>query len=418
MKLLHFIVALLLLCASAFAQATQPDVSVGTRPGAFSPRSLGLGHTFVTNQLGSAALMGNPATLAHQTSRWHIGLSADLSRVRETRSYPFYDAFDGVLGYNNYALNDHLYSKLDGGASYLLKQEQLDVMVLSAGTYSAYQFQYTYHEEVRNRFTSGGVQDLILGKNLLEVDGDLRAFAFGAAAAQGKMAMGFSLAFLTGDWGYVNGVYYASEDSANQVYRADYSPDGTPADLNFGATYDLNERVRFGARALFPTGKMKYEFTATNSIGDSTTRVKGTSSAKYPSHIAAGVQYRPRNEYRPMIYGEAEIHTYSEVAEGFDDVIEFRAGAEQQIVPGTPARFGIVYATSPTDKDRATTLFTAGVGFVLRRMHADFGLEFGEMNYSSDDLFPQSLYGGVNRSDRDRVETALFRGMLSLSWEL
>ncbi len=94
-----------------------------------------------------------------------------------------------------------------------------------------------------------------MGKNLLEVNGDLRAFSLGAAAAQGKLAMGFSLSLLTGDWGYVNGVYYASADSADMVYRSDYSLDGTPADLNFGGTYDVNPRVRLGARALFPDRK-------------------------------------------------------------------------------------------------------------------------------------------------------------------
>ncbi|MCB9365705.1 MAG: hypothetical protein H6508_00760 [Calditrichaeota bacterium] len=417
MKLLHISVALLW-CASVFAQVTEPNSSVGSRPGAFSARSLGLGHTFVTSQEGSAALMGNPATLAFQDSRWTLGASVDLTRVKETRSYPFYDAFDGVLGYNNYALNDHVYSQIEGGVSYRVDQDKLDALVFSAGSYSAYQFDYTYHEEVRNRFSSGGVQDKILGKNILESGGDLRTLSLGAAGAHDQFALGFGLSFLTGDWDYRNGVYFASEDSTDQVFTSEFSPRGTPAEFNLGATCDLSERVRVGLRALLPTGEMKYDYQTTQFIGDSASRYSGTSTVQYPSHIAAGVQYRPRNEFRPMIYGEAEVHTYSEVADGLDDVIELRAGAEQQIVPGTPARFGIVYATSPSDKDRATTLFTAGVGFILRNMRADFGLEFGELNYASDDLFPQSLYGETDRSDRDRVETALFRGMIELSWSL
>lgn len=418
MKSLRIFVIVLLSAACSFAQAPLPDDGAGTRPGSFSARSLGLGHTFLTNQQGNAALMGNPATLTEQTSPWNIGFNADVSRVKETRSYPFYDAFDGVLGYNNYALNDHVYSKLDGGASYRLKQDHLESMVVSAGTYSAYQFDYRYHEEVRNRFTSGGVQDLVLGQNVLEVRGDLRAYTIGAAAAQGRMAMGFSLSFLTGDWGYDNGVFYADPDSLDMSQNVNYSPDGTPADLNFGGTYDFSPRVRVGARALFPTGKLKYEFTNNMTIGDTTTQTTGTSSVQYPSHLALGVQYRPQNEFRPQVYFETEMHTFSQVDESLNDVLEFRAGAEQQIVPGTPARFGLVYATSPSDKDRATTLFTAGIGFSLRQMHADFGLEFGEMNYAADDLFPQSLYGETDRADRDRVETAVFRGMMSLSWEL
>lgn len=418
MKSLSTFVTVLLLAACSFAQAPMPDDGAGTRPGSFSARSLGLGHTFLTNQLGNAALMGNPATMAFQTEQWLVGFNADVSRIKETRSYPFYDAFDGVLGYNNYALNDHVYSKLDGGASYRVKQNELESFVISLGSYSAYQFDYTYHEEVRNRFTSGGVQDLVLGKNVLEVTGDLRAFTLGAAAKQGKMAMGFSLSLLTGDWGYDNGVFYANPDSLDQSQHVDYSLDGMPVDVNFGGTYDINERVRVGARALFPTGKLKYEVRNNITIGDSTTSTTADGRVTYPAHIAAGVQYRPQNEYRPQVYFESELHTFSQVDDGLNDVLEFRAGAEQQIVPGTPARFGIVYATSPSDKDRATTLFTAGIGFTLRRMHADFGLEFGEMNYAADDLFPQSLYGETDREDRDRVETAVFRGMMSLTWEL
>lgn len=418
MKSMRTFVTVLLLAACSFAQAPQPEAHLGTRPGSFSPRSLALGHTFLTAGSGSSSLMNNPATLTDQHKSWQLGLNADVFRLKETRSYPFYDAFDGVLGYNNYALNDHVYSKLDGGVSYRLKQDMLETMVVSAGTYSAYQFEYTYHEEVRNRFTSGGVQDLILGQNVLDLNGDMRAYSIGAAAAQGKMAMGFSLSFMSGDWGYVYGVYYESPDSLDRVNRADYSPAGTPADLNFGGTYDLNPRVRLGARALFPAGKLKYDYTVSETVGDTTYRGEGTSSIRYPSHLALGVQYRPQNEYRPLVYFETEMHTYSEVEDGMNDVLEFRAGAEQQIVPGTPARFGLVYSTSPTDKDQASALFTAGIGFVLRQMRADFGLEFGEMNYSDDDLFPQAYYGEANRTDRDKVESAVFRGMISLSWDL
>jgi hypothetical protein len=418
MNLLRTFVTVMLAAVCSYAQAPMPDNVTGSRPGAFSSRSLALGHTYLTNQAGSPALMGNPATLADQSTPWNIDLSADVSRVKETRSYPFYDAFDGVLGYNNYAINDHVYSKLDGGISYKLKQEKLTSMVLSVGTYSAYQFGYQYHEEVRNRFSSGGVQDKILGRNVLDMDGDMRAIALGAAASEDKIAVGFGLSFLTGDLGYTNGVYYDSDDSLDLVTRTDYTPSGTPTEINFGFMYDASPRVRVGARALFPAGKFKYDFENTFSVGDSTIHSNGTSESTYPSHIALGLQYRPQNLFRPMVYLETEMHTFSEVADGLNDVMEFRAGAEQQVVPGTPARFGIVYSTSPYDKDRANALFTAGVGFIMRNMRADFGLEFGEMNYSSDDLFPQSLYGEDDRTDRDRVETSVFRGMISLAWDL
>ncbi|MCC6476931.1 hypothetical protein IT157_07730 [bacterium] len=416
--MIRALLSILLCSVYAFAQSPLPNDVLGTRPGAFSPRSLALGHTYLTNQTGPAALMGNPATLADQSTEWILGLSADLSRVKETRSYPFYDAFNGVLGYNNYALNDHVYSKLDGGAAWKLPMKSVESFVVSLGSYSAYQFDYTYHEEVRNRFTSGGIQDRVLGNNIYENEGDLRAWSLGAASSQGRTAIGFSVSMLTGEWSHRSGVYYASPDSANMETRADYSLESSPAEVNFGGAYDLNERVRFAARALFPTGKLKYEADVESMIGDSLFESTAKSTVKYPSHIALGVQYRPQNDYRPFLYLEGEIHTYSDVQEDYDNVFEIRAGAEQQIIPGAPARIGLVYANSPSDKDRASTLFTAGIGFQLQKMHADFGMELGEMNYTSPDVFPQSLYGEADRIDSDRVETALFRGMISLSWEL
>jgi hypothetical protein len=115
---------------------------------------------------------------------------------------------------------------------------------------------------------------------------------------------------------------------------------------------------------------------------------------------------------------EGEVHTFHDVGEPYNNSFEIRAGAEQQVVPGAPVRLGFVYASSPLEKDRATTKFTAGIGFKLQKLDADFGVEVGKMNYVSPDLFPQALFGGTNRVDLDRVETTLFQGMISLRYNI
>ncbi|MBU0690981.1 hypothetical protein KKH18_04115 [bacterium] len=404
--------------AMAFAQHPYSDPGIGTRPGAFSARSLGLGHTHLTSQPGPAALLGNPATLAFQESRWLLALQSDVSRVKETRSYPFYDSFDGILNYNNYAINDHLYSKLDGGVAYKVKTDKVESLVLSLASYSTYSFDYTYHEEVRNRFSSGGIQDRRLGENRIENEGDLRSISIGAASKMnGPLAVGASVSLLSGDWTMLRGVYYADPDSINKVERYEFSPSGTPAEFNLGATYKINERVSVGARALMPTGDFSYDQEYTHMEAD-TTVFTSEFDQTYPKHFAVGVQYRPQNEFRPLLMLEGELHTYSDVQDYLDDSFEIRAGVEQQVVPGTPVRFGFVYMSSPEDKERANTLFTAGIGFGLDRLTGDFGVEIGRINYSDADLFPQSLYGDADRTDSDKVETALFRGMISLSWAL
>ncbi len=419
---------LFVFCSVAFAQSPTPDPVLGTRPEAFSARSLSLGRTFLTGESGAPALFGNPATLANMSKgaaakpcKWgefQLDLGADVSRVKETRSYPFYDSFDGVLAYNSYAINDHLFSKLDGGIAWKAPQSKLDALVLSLGTYSTYRFDYRYHEEVRSRFSNGGVQDLKLGENRLDIDGDLRSISLGAACKEEKFSAGFGVSILSGEWSYNKGTYYASPDSADLVQHVDYSPDGTPAEFNLGFCYDLNDRITLGARALLPTGDFKFKADSRSTIGDSVRAASGVFTATYPSHFALGVQYRPEHEFRPTLMLETEIHTFEDVSDELSNTFEIRAGAEQIITPGAPMRLGFVYYTHPEDDSRATALFTAGVGFRLQKMTADFGVEMGKMNYTSADMFPQSLFGDDNRVDYDRVETSLFRGLITLRYAL
>jgi len=413
-----YLFTLLLIVSSAFAQQPYADPQLGTRPGAFSARSQGMGHAYLTTQDGPAALMGNPATMVNQQSRWLLSIQSDVSRVKETRSYPFYDSFAGVLNNNNYAINDHLYSKLDGGVSYKVKNDKVESLVLSLASYSTYQFDYTYHEEVRNRFSSGGIQDRKLGDNRIDAAGDLRSISLGAAAkTNGPLAVGAALSLLQGDWTYLKGTYYTDPDSINLVTRSEYSPNGTPAEFTIGATYQLNDRVSFGARALMPTGDFKYDSEYTQMDSD-TTVINSTFTQTYPGRFAAGIQYRPQNQFRPVVLLEGEYLTYSDVQKYFDDTFELRGGVEQQIMPGTPVRFGFVYMTSPEDRERANTFFTAGIGFHLQKLTGDFGVEIGRINYTQSDLFPQSLFGDTDRSDSDKIETSLFRGMITLSWAI
>jgi hypothetical protein len=409
---------ILLIAAAAFAQEPLPDATIGTRPGAFSARSLSLGHTFLTDQTGPAALLGNPATLAAQEQRLLFVVSGDVARVEEKRKYPYYDAFNAILGYNNYAVNDHVYSKIDGGIAWRIPVKELESLVISAGTYSTYGFDYTYHEEVRSRSSQGGILDQRLGENRLDLSGDLRSISLGAAARQHDFALGFGVNLLSGDWTYLNGVYYASPDSHNIVNSVKYKPSGTPAELTIGATYVLDPRVTFGARALVPMGKYKFDQTGVFEHDTISLRSTGTTEVTYPKQFAAGVTFRPQNEFRPVLHVEGEFRTYSDIADSYNDVWEFRAGAEQQVVAGVPIRVGFAYTTSPSDKDKATTVFTVGMGFRLSHIAGDIGVEMGRMNSTSPDLFPQSLYGGTNRTDLDRVETSLFRGLVTLKYEL
>lgn len=424
MRQLILIFVLLLIAAVCFAQAEFPDPSVGTRPGAFSARSLSLGHTYLTEESGPPSVMGNPAGLAEQTARWRFMFSGNVARIKEIRKYPIYDAFNGVLTWNNYALNDNLYSKLDGGIAYRVPKEltytdAVESFVLSLASYSGYSFDYKYNEEVRDRYSNGGIMDRKLGDNQFNISGDLRTLSFGAAAKMhGPLAVGFAFNTLAGSWTYTRGVYYVSPDSANYVDRVKYSNVGAPGEVNFGAAWAFSDRFKIGARALMPTGDYKFKQDGSFWHGDTLRTAGGDVKVKYPSRFSAGLQFRPASEFRPLLILEGEVLTWHQTDPTFNNTFEIRAGVEHQVVPGAPVRFGYVYTTSPSDKNRASSVFTAGIGFMVQKLTCDFGVELGTINYVSPDMFPQTLYGGTNRTDNDRVETDVFRGMMTLKYDL
>lgn len=414
------IVFLLLLLFAAFAAGAElfPNAELGVRPGAYSARSLALGRTMLTMESGAPALLGNPALLAVPGDRLRFDVTADVTRIKETRAYPIHDAFDGILAYNNYTMNDHLFSKLDGGIVYNMPYGRLPVLALGVGTYSVYRFDYRYREEVRYRNAVGGILDLPLANNRLDINGDLRSFSCGLAIRERlPLSLGLGFSVLTGDWTYEEGTYWVVEDSTNIVTRTEYSLDGVPSEMTVGLAYDLSERVSLGARSLFPTSRFDYDAHTQKEQKGDTSYSDTTLSVRYPSRFGLGVQFRPRNEFMPRLVLEGEYITYSDVQEVWDDVIEIRAGVEQQVVRGVPVRAGFFYAKAPDSNERALAVFSTGIGFQYKKALADFGMEVGKINYTYPDLFPNTRFGGA-RIDVDRVETGLWRGVVSVRYEL
>ncbi len=415
-----FITFLLLVSLAGLAVGVElyPDALLATRPGAYSARALSMGRTVLTTEFGAPALLGNPALLASPGDSLRLDVTADLTRVKETRSYPIHDAFTGVLAYNNYVLNDHPFSKLDGGAVYNMPHGELPVIALGVGTYSVYQFDYRYHEEVRYRNAVGGILDMPMANNRLDINGDLRSFSFGVAVRERfPVTVGVSVNMLAGDWTYEEGTYWVSEDSTNIVTHTEYSLDGIPSEIIAGIAGDLSERVSLGARALFPTSRFDFDTKTRIEQGGDTVFSSGTLSQRYPSRFGLGVQYRPRSDFMPRILFEGEYVTYSDVHDGWDDVFEMRCGVEQQVMRGVPVRAGFYYTKAPDNSERSLATFSMGIGMQVRRFFADFGMELGRVAYTNPDLFPNTRFGGV-RVDMDRVETGLWRGIVSVHYEL
>jgi len=294
----------------------------------------------------------------------------------------------------------------------------LSLLALGVGTYSVYRFDYRYHEEVRYRNAVGGILDLPMANNRLTITGDLRSVSFGVAVRERfPVTVGLSVSMLAGDWTYEEGTYWVSEDSTNIVTRTEYSLDGIPSEVILGVAGELSERVSLGARVLFPTSDFDYDTkTRIQQEGD-TVFSDGSVCMRYPSRFGLGVQYRPRSDFMPRIFFESELVTYSQTRDDWDDVFELRAGVEQQVMHGIPVRAGFFYGKAPDNSERSLATFTTGVGFRHRKFFADFGMELGKVNYTYPDLFPNTRFGGA-RVGVDRVETGLWRGVMSVRYEL
>jgi long-subunit fatty acid transport protein len=229
------------------------------------------------------------------------------------------------------------------------------------------------------------------------------------------LGLGFSV--LTGNWSYEEGTYWVVEDSTNIVTRTEYSMNGMPSEMTVGLAYDVSERVSLGARGLFPMGDFDFTAHTRNEQNGIVSYSDSTHTVRYPSRFGLGVQYRPRNEYMPRLMLEGEYITYSDYKEAWDDVFEIRTGVEQQVVRGVPVRAGFSFAKAPDSNERALAVFSTGIGFQYRKLVADFGMEVGKINYTYPDLFPNTRFGGA-RVDVDRVETGLWRGIVSVRYDL
>jgi hypothetical protein len=418
MKSLIAFLLLVSLAGLAAGAELYPDALLATRTGAYSARALGMGRTVLTSEYGAPALLCNPALLAGPEDSLRLDATVDLTRVKETRAYPIHDAFTGVLAYNNYVLNDHLYSKLDGGAVYNIPSKRLSVLALGVGSYSVYQFDYRYHEEVRYRNAVGGILDMPMANNRLDINGDLRSISLGAAVRERfPVTVGLSANLLTGKWTYEEGTFWVSPDSANIVTHTEYSLKGTPAEIVAGVACELSERVSLGARALVPTGSFEFDTKTRIEQGGDTVFSSGSVSQRYPSRFGLGVQYRPRSDFMPRILLEGEYVTYSDVRSGWKDILEIHSGVEQQVVRGVPVRAGFYYAKAPDNSERSLATFSMGIGMQVKRFFADFGMELGKVAYSNPDLFPNTRFGGVP-IDMDHVDTGLWRGIVSVHYEL
>jgi hypothetical protein len=424
-RIAWFFIAVILLIlpgiitAQGFSSLLNLQTGFGTPISAFSARSLALGSTGIASVTTPDALVVNPALMVWGEGQAEVMVSARINRQQESRSYPVYDSFNAVLVYNEYVMNDHLFSHADGGMRFTIPQNAVPALSVGIGTYGYYSHDYKYKEEVRDRYTSGGVTDRVLGWNKMDMTGEVRTIVLGVAVEPvANVAVGMNFGGIIDKLGSTWSVDYANVDSTDHYVHDDVETDGLEWMMTFGSAYKLSPRVTVGLRAMIPVGE--WDMTLNREVaGLGTTNADSSVTYKYPLSLGWGVQYRPQNIHRPSLmldlnwtkWSSAEVNGQDS---NYDDVLEIRAGVEHRVFENIPVRLGCAFIPSYLDRELTMTMISLGTGFHAGHFQLDLATDFGRRQYRLNDAFPEHFYGGQDRTDQDRVEEWLMEGILTV----
>ncbi len=419
-------ILLALVTAAAAGGYTFLDLGVGGRVYPGSARGSGMAETGWLSEENSFATMLNPATLAmiagpDVTVAYH---------VQETRSFPAYDSFDALLGYNTYAVNKNYYQNAAVGFATGVVPRALG---LSFGVmYSpVYDFNYDYEEEIRDRSTSSQPQDELIARAYILGEGTLKAISFGVARLLAEEAsVGVSLDYVFGGYDLTARVDWADGSPGTEDAISASNLDGVR--LRVAGRIEAGRRWEVGFEATTRCN-MRGDFSATTAndllwflplpeTGDTTLAWKDV-EVSYPASFGIGVRFHPRNELVGLFEIGMKYVGWSAYGGDFygdfalDNVMSWHAGVEHVFYSGMPLRFGLAYSPSPKDKDIREVAFTFGSGFATHGWTVDFSGRIGWNDYRYPDIFDDEMFGAPHSGDglrwRDEVAETSFSGRLS-----
>jgi hypothetical protein len=401
--------ALLLLFQGAAAY-TSFSYPYGDKVGIFDARSLAMAGTGAAFGENAFALHANPACLAAVTD-FAVISSIALVKVDEDRAFPFHDSFDGFVDYNTYAMNSNVFGSYALGVVKSFPQMRRFPNLALAG-YPLYDWNYDYFEEVRDE------SDQLIGKNIIEHRDGVYALSLGAAEGVTPwLEAGLSINYLK-----AGGIFERRAIGETLIAQDRQELDADGFNLNLGTVAQVSQRLRLG---LVYRSQAKLDGTLEISGIDI---ANPDSSAKleytYPHALVLGVEFRPRNDVTTRLNFDIQFTQWSKFKDEndesvkFDDIWEFAGAVEHEFFIGAPIRFGFRYQPSYQDKAITTTAVSFGTGFQYQGFQIDLGGEIGTRSWRQMDVFPESYYGGTERSEKDRVEESLLRAMVSVGYRI
>jgi hypothetical protein len=421
--------ALLALAAPEASGLTFLQLMTGDEAVPGDARSAAMGRTLGAAPRAGFTAAGNPALLARVRAA-ELSIGGGGTKLKETRSIPAYDSFDGFLVESVYVLNDMSSSELAlGGAASPAEGGLGSRFGLGIHNGTIWDLRYDYTEEVRDPSAFVQPRDALLAINDIQSDGAIRAWDFGLGfSALDQLDVGLAFQLATGDQTLLARTWFVPADSTvqGQADLGSLSGNRWTAGLawhphhSFSASgFWRSELALTGTYTL--AGDPDYlEWLAELGVPSGT----GPARVEYPQEIGAGITWRPRAKTRTTIQADLNWREWSRYRNtlwetpDLKDAWDARVGVEHVFYNGLPVRFGFLYGVAPQDEDITRTAFTFGLGFGRGPAKFDLGFELASRDYRYRDVFDDGDLGGSSRGDgpTDLVKETTTGVFLSLSW--
>jgi len=424
-------VLLILIFACCAWSYTALELGTGSEVFQGSARCVGMGEVSLLCENSPRAVALNPALLA-RLPRPAVSASYRLVAVEEDWLLPVHDSFDAILGYETYSHNWNTYH--DGDFSF-----STGSLAGLAGTsfgvafLPAYDFDYDFYQEVRDRSTTSVPADKIIAKAFVEGGGAIRSLSMGLGRSFfDRLSLGFSVDYLWGDYDIETRLTEIDTLKVNcwERARAETSDAFEASELGgaryrLGVAYEVNKRIMIAA-AYTSEAELDGEYNSGSAEGlmwflPRRGDLEGSFTMKYPASYSLGITFRPRNELLTVIEGNMRYVGWgdakNEALGGFnlENVYEWSLGIEHVFYNGRPVRFGFTYKPSPTEDETSEAAVTVGSGMELAGFGVDFAVRMGWREYREFSLFSDTTFCAKERQFSDRVEETLIGATVSVS---
>ncbi len=385
------VIALVALAGSAGAFTLAEWERYGYMISTYDARSLAMGGAGLASIDGAAGMVLNPALLG-KTDGVDVAVTGLIVLAEESRETPLHDSFDGIIGYNTYALNNTVYDRYVGAVAFNPASELTDfewAPVVAVGYGPCIDMSYSYHVQYRDPDFQTEPADKVLYDYYIEGDGGVSGFSVGLGQeVTPDVYVGIGVDFLHGDYEVSERWVYPADSSEEDVrnYAEFNRVSGTRFTL--GVLCEQLHRVDLAAVYRAP-------FTLSGDYGvrseDPEAVLAGNFEYGYPGELAVGVEYHPRNLLLTTVSCDVEYTRWSDLTDDLrtgdpdlDDTFTYRLGVEHGFFDDSLLRFGFLYQPSYVDEGNTTAAFSVGLGLDVVGVRVDIGGQVGLREYDMD----------------------------------